>query len=179
MIQIGKAHEHGFDEPLGLLSDCHRRIEMFLGVLVRVAEEFDGRGLTAEGVDAVRRAREYFAKAAPRHTQDEEESLFPRMREAAAKRGERCEAIERLEGDHTRAGVLHERVDGLLDEWMRNGTLEAEKAAVLRQMLRELQGIYVEHIREEDEKVFPHAARLLTAKELAQVGEEMRARRGV
>jgi hypothetical protein len=39
-IQIGtKAHD--FSEPTGLLSDCHRRIEMFLGSLQRVAEVID------------------------------------------------------------------------------------------------------------------------------------------
>jgi hypothetical protein len=30
-VQIG-AKTHNFSDPTGLLSDCHRRIEMFLGV---------------------------------------------------------------------------------------------------------------------------------------------------
>ena len=37
-IQLGAAPEHGFDSPLGLLSDCHRRIERFLEQLLRVVE---------------------------------------------------------------------------------------------------------------------------------------------
>lgn len=36
-VQIG-AKAHSFSDPTGLLSDCHRRIEMFLGSLQRVAE---------------------------------------------------------------------------------------------------------------------------------------------
>lgn len=28
-ITIGHATSHGFDQPLGLLTDCHRRVELF------------------------------------------------------------------------------------------------------------------------------------------------------
>ena len=31
LVKIGQPVDHGFDAPLGLLSDCHRRIEKFLG----------------------------------------------------------------------------------------------------------------------------------------------------
>jgi hypothetical protein len=33
-LQIGAAPDHDFDEPLGLLSDSHRRIEHFLDILI-------------------------------------------------------------------------------------------------------------------------------------------------
>jgi hypothetical protein len=42
-LQIGARTAHGFHEPLGLLGDCHRRIEHFLRVLVAV----ERRGLSA------------------------------------------------------------------------------------------------------------------------------------
>lgn len=35
-VQVG-APVHSFSDPTGLLSDCHRRIEMFLGALQSVA----------------------------------------------------------------------------------------------------------------------------------------------
>jgi hypothetical protein len=35
-IQIGQRPDHDFHEPLGLLSDCHRRIEHFLRVFIAV-----------------------------------------------------------------------------------------------------------------------------------------------
>ena len=37
-IVIGAKRESNFTDPIGMLGDCHRRIEMFLNVLVRVAE---------------------------------------------------------------------------------------------------------------------------------------------
>ena len=40
LLKIGGPPEHGFDQPLGLLSDCHRRIEHFLFVLSTIAALF-------------------------------------------------------------------------------------------------------------------------------------------
>jgi hypothetical protein len=35
-VQIG-TETHNFSDPTGLLTDCHRRIEMFLAALERIA----------------------------------------------------------------------------------------------------------------------------------------------
>jgi hypothetical protein len=64
MLQIlGRSLDHNFDEPLGFLSGCHRRIEYFLDVLVRIAREFEGRALTTEAENALQTARRYFSHA--------------------------------------------------------------------------------------------------------------------
>ena len=62
------------------MSDCHRHIEMFLGALEGVASVID-HPLTEETRAALESALRYFREAAPKHTADEEESLFPRMRQ--------------------------------------------------------------------------------------------------
>src|SRR5262252_10900664 len=79
-IVIGAKRESDFTDPIGMLGDCHRRIEMFLNVLVRVAEQARGDALNAEQRGALESALRYFREAAPKHTADEEESLFPRLR---------------------------------------------------------------------------------------------------
>jgi hemerythrin-like domain-containing protein len=180
VLQVGAgAHEHSFDDPLGLLSDCHRRIERFLDVLIRVARDFQGKELPPQAKDAVATARRYFGYAAPKHTADEEVSLFPRMKSAAAARGEKCEAIQRLESDHHDADLLHARVDELLHQWLQGPALPPPLSAALSEALAQLQSLYQEHIRVEDAEVFPLAAKTLSAEQLADVGREMRARRGV
>jgi hypothetical protein len=63
-----------------LLGDCHRRVERFLAVLVHVAEQAHGEPFTGERRTAWDTALRYFREAAPKHTTDEEESLFPRLR---------------------------------------------------------------------------------------------------
>jgi len=170
---------HGFDEPLGLLSDCHRRIEHFLGMLSRIARDFSGRSLTAEAENAVRTAKHYFAHAFPKHTADEEESLFPVMKAMADAQGEPCEAIDKLEADHEEANALHLTVDALLEQWLRDGQVASVQSQELIAKLGRLQEIYLEHIRIEDDEVFPLAATLLSAEQLVRVGQEMQARRGI
>jgi len=79
-VTIGAAQESNFANPLGLLKDCHRRIERFLGVLVKVATEASEGPLNAERRQAMEAALSYFQRAAPLHTADEEEDLFPELR---------------------------------------------------------------------------------------------------
>lgn len=57
-VQIG-AKAHPFSDPTGLLSDCHRRIEMFLRALEGVASVID-RPLTEETRAALKSALRYF-----------------------------------------------------------------------------------------------------------------------
>ena len=79
-LQIGEPPSPSFQQPLALLSDCHRRVERFLGLLARVAAEGRGGLLDRRQREALEAALRYFREAAPRHTADEEESLFPRLR---------------------------------------------------------------------------------------------------
>ena len=82
-IQIGAKPDSGFDDPIGMLKDCHRRIEHFLNILCTVAERVGDRSLTEEEHSAVKAALQYFHTGGERHTLDEEESLFPRLAGAA------------------------------------------------------------------------------------------------
>jgi len=104
-VQIG-AKTHNFTVPTGLLSDCHRRVEMFLRMLVRVAEVID-RPATEETSRALESALRYFAQAAPKHTADEEQSLFPRLRRIDDPEIRSAFAkLDRLEEDHRWAEPL-------------------------------------------------------------------------
>ena len=46
LLRIGQRPDHGFDRPLGLLSDCHRRIEQFVATMVWIGKEARGGALT-------------------------------------------------------------------------------------------------------------------------------------
>ena len=56
-IQIGARPDSGFDDPIGMLTDCHRRIEQFLNILCVVADRAAGRALTGEESAAAQAAR--------------------------------------------------------------------------------------------------------------------------
>lgn len=177
-LQIGQRPDHGFDQPLGLLSDCHRRIEHFLTVLVAVEAEAAGGALTSAHRDALEAALRYFAVAAPRHTADEEESLFPRLRTTDdAGVSEALALVTALERDHDEADEQHAVVDSLGRRWLTNGRLAPSESAELRDRLSRLQSLYRRHIAVEDEQVFPAAARVLDAAQIHEIGQEMAARR--
>ncbi len=180
MIQIGAPPAHDFGNALGVLSDCHRRIEHFLQLLIRVADQAQGGALSAEQRDAFEVALHYFAEAAPKHTADEEGSLFPRLR--ASRHPDAAEAValaDALSRDHGDAGAHHAAVAALAARWLRDGHLPATSAGALAGHLAGLADLYRVHIALEDGELFPLARRVLTSSELAALGGEMAQRRGL
>jgi hemerythrin-like domain-containing protein len=174
-VQIGAKLDSGFDDPLGMLCDCHRRIERFLGVLCQVATREPSRALSAEDAEAVTAALHYFREGGRRHNADEEESLFPRLRQAAPRGA--LDSIDRLEQEHHVAGELHDAVDRTFARWISAGALGSADAHALVDATRRLRVLYGDHIRAEEADVFPQAAQLLDGAAIAAIGSEFRARR--
>lgn len=178
MITIGLDSSHGFDEPLGLLSDCHRRIERFMAAMLKVARQYGGRELDAEARDALERCLRYFQILPRHHNADEEESLFPRLRNEPAAR-DAMAVVDQLHKDHRTADVMHAEAESLAKQWLADGRLAEDSARRLTQLLEQLTEHYRQHIQLEDELVFPLAGRVLSPQQLLQVGREMAERRGV
>ena len=174
-IQIGAKLDSGFDDPVGMLIDCHRRIERFLHILWMVAERANDRALTDEEAEAVQSALHYFRVGGLRHTADEEESLFPRLR-AESNTGN-FEEIRGLEDDHRRANDLHATVDTLYSAWIAAGHLNSEDEQRLRSGTEQLKHLYQEHIQIEEKIVFPRAIEMLDSRTIAAIGREFQARR--
>lgn len=183
LIQIDAERAHTFAEPLGLLSDCHRRIERFLEQLLRVTQAGAGGPLEPEARAAFETALRYFRQAAPWHTADEEVSLFPRLRERAGHGDEKARRavslLDRLEADHDAADLRHALVDELGNRWLDKGTLTAPEVARLETELLKLRELYAVHIGVEDRELFPLAGEVLDAAAVEAVGREMAERRGV
>jgi hemerythrin-like domain-containing protein len=174
-IQIGAKPDSGFDDPIGMLKDCHRRIEHFLDILYVVADRARNRSLTEEERSAVKAALQYFHIGGERHTLDEEESLFPRLRAAAPE--DTLEVIERLKRDHGDANDLHASVDWLYTAWISAGKLEAHDQKALLSQTGSLKHLYAEHIHIEETEVFPRAVLALDSQSLADIGREFSSRR--
>lgn len=173
-VQIGARHDSGFDDPLGMLQDCHRRIENFLKVLSLVANRARGRALDKEEASAVEGALHYFRVGGSRHTDDEEVSLFPRLNAHPDAPGE---TLDLLENEHQHAEGLHYLVDRLFMTWVSQRTLRAEDQEQLSQTMTQLEQLYTRHIDVEERILFPAAAKVLSPEELAAIGDEFRRRR--
>jgi len=183
VIQLGAGPLADFSDPLAMLSDCHRRVERFLDGLLAVAEQARGGELTANQREALDLGLRYFGGMGAKHNADEEESLFPRLRaaiEAADDAAGRAllQGLAHLEADHDEADACLAEVRQIGQRWLAEGRLETVAADRFAALLGRLRETYREHIRYEDEVVFPSAAKLVSAAELALVGQEMAARRG-
>lgn len=179
-IAIGQKPESDFRNPLGLLSDCHRRIERFLDGLITIAEDAQGYRLSEEQRKQFEVGLRYFREAAPKHTLDEEESLFPRLRAKHLADNEAAFALlDTLHADHADAELKHQTVDQLGLAWLAEDSLSLENNRKLVGLLRDLRATYARHIAVEDKELFPLSERILTRQELEGIAEEMAARRGL
>jgi hemerythrin-like domain-containing protein len=179
-INIGDKPLAGFGQPLKMMQDCHRRIEHFLGVLNKVVAMFGTGELTFEARRALEVSLDYFANSAPRHTADEEASLFPRIR--LSKSPQACELIaelNRLEEDHRRGEANHATVDQIVRQWLTEGHIDETRRADLQRALGDLAAMYAEHIQLEEQRVFVLASEVLKPAQLHDIGAEMRGRRAI
>lgn len=177
-VQIGST-SHSFSDPTALLMDCHRRVEMFIRALDYVAQASD-RPLSDDNRRSLDLSLRYFREAAPKHTADEEESLFPRLRkisdqqlEAALKR------LDELESDHRWAEPLHASAEELGNKYLASGQLSPSDARNFRTAIHQLREMYRRHIEIEDREVFPVASSLLSSEAKSEIANEMQNRRGL
>jgi len=161
-----------FDDPLGMLSACHRRIERQLATLDRLQRHLPEHGCDADARAAARGILRYFDSAAPNHHADEEASVFPRLRSAAPGRAEVL--IAELEREHRALAANWRRLRPLLA-----GIAAGARANLSPKQVAEVRVAYEGHIAKEENGLIPLAAQALDAPALAQVGSEMAARRGV
>lgn len=180
MLTPGTQGLSDFTQPIEMMMDCHRRIEKFLMVLSRVIESAGGGPLDGEHREALDTALNYFRQAAPRHTEDEEKSLFPRLRELHDVRADEVlDHIQFLEADHRLAEAAHARIDELGLRWLNDQKLNSSDTDELRTLTIQLRDTYLAHIRQEDTQLFPLAKQLLNDERLQAIGREMRRRRDV
>lgn len=177
-VQLGETPQAGFDQPLRLMSDCHRRIEHFLDVLIRAVRERTDGFMDFSTREALEKALTYFTDAAPWHRRDEEDSLFPRLRGMNDDRlSDAFEQLDDLEQDHDIADGLHQEIDQMARQWLDTGHLEPTEAVSLLARLNILRQLYRRHIAIEEERVFPLAAECLSPTALQVIGGEMAHRR--
>ncbi len=178
-VTIG-ATENTFANPIGLLSDCHRRIERFLQALLTVTRGVQGGPLEAEHRNVLEAALKYFHNAAPKHTADEEDDLFPALRELGRPAvGAVLARLDQLEDEHKNAAAWHREVEELGQEWLRQNALSVPETARLVTLLTHLSDLYSSHIAVEEREIFPMAQQELSESARQIIGRRMAARRGV
>jgi hemerythrin-like domain-containing protein len=161
VIRIGSGPPPSLDEPLAALLHCHDRMRERLDALDRATAALaDDPGAAFAAIAEV---LAHFEKAGLRHTEDEEGSVWPRVRGAVDEA-----VLDDLGAEHRAIEAIHL---ALRDTVARTVAGEARAHAAV------FAAAYREHMHKEEERVFPALASLDPA-EVRAIGLEMRLRRG-
>jgi len=168
-----------FADPVGVLCDCHRRIETSLAALRGLSESANGAQLTGEDRESFDAALRDLRETVLQHTADEEESLFPRLRRHKDSRLLPVLArIESLEEEHVCCDRIQAEVETIGQAWLKWGTLRPPDGSRLSTLVAQLCDVYRHHIAVEENEVFPATATAFSESTLQAIGGEMAHRRG-
>lgn len=166
----------GFDQPIEMWLACHERVSRMLGLLERLRDHLAAgeRGESA-GITATSILR-YFDEAAPRHHEDEDADLFPRL--LAHAKGEEFDRLERLcnelRAEHAATDAAWAELRPALEAIAAGTPVPLDEALVERFVAR-----YRAHVEREEDVLTPLFRRVFDAGELDEIGRAMAARRGV
>lgn len=167
----------GFDTPLSLWRASHERGQRVALLLQRLAEHWRINGPGDAASTTARDVRRFFEEATPRHHEDEDVDLFPRvlrhLDQAAGSDGKSiAEALDRLHRDHEVLDAQWREAREALDHCMVQPP-RADEPIVINRFVDS----YIAHHGTEDELILPIAQLALPATEFIAIGESMAARR--
>lgn len=164
----------GFDTPFAMLEACHERVLRSLALLQKLQDYLHDHPCDDSARQAARDVLRYFDIAAPLHHEDEELHVFPPLLERGS--ADAVAAVRQLQQDHEAMSAHWQAARALLQA-LAEGSQHAFSAQD-KAVLARFASVYAEHIRVEEDVVYP-AARALLAPEVVQaMGGEMRRRRG-
>lgn len=166
----------GFDEPFEMLGACHDRVRRSLDLLERLRAYLRDKGCDDSARQAARDVLRYFDIAAPLHHEDEELHVFPPLLAPGGDAG-LADVVRQLQRDHLRMAECWAAARGALKD-MAEARIQAftpgQEAAFDR-----FTACYADHLRHEDDSIYPAARALLDMQTQDAMGREMAVRRGV
>ena len=169
----------GFEAPFDMLNACHERVERMLVLIVRLQARLQEQGLDDQVRQAARDVMRYFDIAAPLHHEDEERHVFPPLMcgaDAAVKA-----LVLRLIQDHRQMEIAWQGARAVLHALAEHdGAQPFEELTVWQKVaLNDFARLYRQHLDDEDKVAYPAAQGLLSSAALADMSQDMMARRGV
>lgn len=159
----------GFDEPFGMLSACHEKVERMLDLLEKLASHLQAKGVDDAGQRAARDVMRYFDIAAPLHHEDEELHVLPLLLQSGD--ATLTALAQRLHGEHLAMTQAWEKLRAdlalLLDGTVPQTSRWPEFAA-----------LYQGHLQAEEALAYPAAQQAMLAPARDTMRIDMMVRRG-
>jgi pyridoxamine 5'-phosphate oxidase len=165
-----------FGQPIAVLRHCHDKIRKQIRTLQKLAKHAPEKGPNLDMQQAANAILRYFNNAAPWHHEDEEHDLLPMLQRTA--KGEDARILSSL-----LPGILHEHKQ-MDAAW---AALDSQLQAIASGISTELSesdvarfaDMYGAHMEKEETHIAPMAKRLFSAEQMRELGNAMRARRGI
>ena len=171
----GSAKDAAPPGPLERLQECHVRIRHFMQLSRTLAETKDIP--LVEITHAAAEIFRFFSHALPQHEADENESVFPRLRDALPQGGLVREAAEAMVEQHHAIEELVEELLSLCAPLSRRPEHLPVLAHRLQHVTSALDLVFAAHLLLEESVVFPAIPHLLTRAQLREMSCEMQRRR--
>ncbi len=166
---LSQAPAPGFDDPIALLLACHDKVRHFASLAPRIAQHLAEHGADLEAAQAATNVLRYFERAAPLHHADEEDDLFPALRQLGEL--ELNHSLDTLQAEHALLNALWLAVRPWLDAVTRQQWLPSPAE------LGDFAQRYPAHADQEEALVYGAASKL-SAETLQRLGAAMSQRRG-
>lgn len=179
-IKIGIASKQ--ESPVnGMLIECHARIRHFSEMALRLATNPSTR--PTEVASATEALCRYFTVALPLHEADENDSIHPRL--TAITRDIQSDsfaqaasaACDAMVEQHKAIDVILEQLVSIWKSLQKTPEKAAELSTEMLALSTKLKGLFQDHLKLEEETVFPAIEKLLPPQELEALLFEMKKRR--
>lgn len=165
-----------FDQPIAVLKHCHDRIRKQIATLQKLVVHLPEKGANLDAKQAANAVMGYFNKAAQNHHEDEEHDLLPLLQTTAV--GEDAALLNSL-----LPGILqeHQEMDAawrVLDQQLTE-IASGASAALSAGEVNRFATMYLAHMEKEETHIAPMAKRIFNPAQMLQLGNAMRARRGI
>ncbi len=167
-VEIGRQPRG--ERLVDLLLECHERLRQHLQLAVALGTRDDVPA--SEVVETCLRCERYFKQALPLHIQDEEQSILPRLQGRDALVDYALEVMEREHSEHAPLIALQKALRGL-----RGAPEDAARRDDLLAAAEPVARGFADHLRKEEEIIFPAIETLLSRDTQALIVGELRARR--
>jgi hemerythrin-like domain-containing protein len=170
------------EDPLQHILTCHEQIERRLVTLQNAAMMvgFAEGAMLQDAAVALEYEVEVLDAIDKLHTEDEEESLFPRLRANLKNDDAVLEPLMRsLELQHQNEQAAFAKLRAVVKAVAASGQQPSEHASSCEELVQELANVCRSHMALENDSLVPLARKALTAADLSAIGAEMRRRWGL
>ncbi len=159
-----------FEQPIEMLLACHDRMRRQCQTLQNIRDHLREHGFDAEVRKASQQVLRYFTIAAPQHHADEENDLFPLLRERVP---DLEPALAALAKQHMALEHSWSELEPYLD-----GDITAADLERMLSLVDDFCASYKGHLDYEENMIFPQATKVLSEQDQLELGRRMARRHG-